>query len=203
MTTSKLPLKEKRSPPKGKPHKLMINEQDVLKIVVKKLESIGIQYMVTGSVAANFYSTPRMTRDTDIVIEIEEQDAERLFSLFSDDFYVDLEMIKDAIRRKGIFNIIHRDGIVKIDFIIRKESEYRKLEFERRRNIPFEGLSINVVSPEDLILSKLDWARDSLSEMQIRDVKNLIKTVPDLDRQYIERWVKKLGLNEIYRKATS
>ncbi|MDC4203122.1 MAG: hypothetical protein MPW14_15410 [Candidatus Manganitrophus sp.] len=181
----------------------MTNEQDVLKIVIKRLESIGIRYMVTGSVAANFYITPRMTRDTDIVIEVEEHDAERLFSLFSDEFYIDLDMIKDAIRRKSIFNIIHRDGIVKIDFIIRKESEYRKLEFERKRSILFEGLSINVVSPEDLILSKLDWARDSLSEMQIRDVKNLMKTIPDLDRQYIESWVKKLGLNVIYRKVTS
>lgn len=159
--------------------------------------------MVTGSVAANFYITPRMTRDTDIVIEVEEHDAERIFSLFSDEFYIDLDMMKDAIRRKGIFNVIHRDGIVKIDFIIRKESEYRQLEFERRRNILFEGLSVNVVSPEDLILSKLDWARDSFSEMQIRDVKNLIKTVPDLDRQYIDKWVKKLRLEEVYRKVTS
>lgn len=180
----------------------MINEQDVLKIVVKRLESIGIQYMITGSVAANFYITPRMTRDTDIIIDVVEQDAERIFSLFSEDFYIDLDMMKDAIRRKGIFNIIHRDGIVKIDFIVRKETEYRKLEFERRRNIPFEGLSINVVSPEDLILSKLEWARDSLSEMQIRDVKNLMTTVPDLDRQYIDKWVGKLRLEEIYRKIT-
>ena len=181
----------------------MTDEQEVLKIVLKRLESVEIRYMVTGSIAANFYTIPRMTRDIDIVIEVIVQDAERVFSLFSDDFYVDRETIKDAIRRKGIFNIIHHDGIVKVDFIICKDSEYRKVEFERRRRIPFEGLSIAVVSPEDLILSKLDWSRDSLSEMQIRDVKNLISTTPDLDREYIEEWVDKLRLEEIYRKVTT
>lgn len=181
----------------------MIDEQEVLKIVVKRLESVGIRYMVTGSIAANFYTIPRMTRDIDIVIKVDLQDAEGIYSLFSDDFYVDRETIKDAIRRKGMFNIIHHDGIVKVDFIVRKDSEYRKVEFERRRRIPFEGLSIDVVSPEDLILSKLDWARDSLSEMQIRDVKNIIITTPDLDQEYIEEWVGRLRLKEIYRKVTA
>ena len=181
----------------------MTDEQEVLKIVLKRLESVEIRYMVTGSIAANFYTIPRMTRDIDIVIEVIVQDAERVFSLFSDDFYVDRETIKDAIRRKGIFNIIHHDGIVKVDFIVRKDSEYRRVEFERRRRIPFEGLSIDVVSPEDLILSKLDWARDSLSEMQIRDVKNLMETTPKLDRPYIEKWVEKLSLTEIYGKVTT
>lgn len=178
-----------------------MNEQDVLRTVVKKLESIGIRYMVTGSIAANFYTTPRMTRDIDIVIEVGEHDAERLFSLFSADFYIDPEMVHDALRRKSMFNIIHRPEVVKIDFIVRKDTEYRRVEFERKRSIPFEGMSIDVVSPEDLILSKLDWARDSFSEMQIRDVKNLMETDPNLDRRYIEEWVKKLRLGEIYRRV--
>jgi hypothetical protein len=178
-----------------------MNEQEVLKTVVKKLESIGIEYMVTGSIAANFYTTPRMTRDIDIVIEMGEHDADRLFSLFSDSFYVDPEMIRDALRRKSMFNIIHRAEVVKVDFIVRKDTEYRRVEFERKRSIPFEGMGINVVSSEDLILSKLDWARDSFSEMQIRDVKNLMETDPNLDRQYIEEWVEKLGLRKIYLKV--
>lgn len=95
----------------------MINELEVLKIVVKRLESAGIPYMITGSIAANFYTTPRMTRDIDIVIKIGENSAEMLFSLFSNDFYIDKDSIKNAIRNKQIFNIIHKEGIVKIDFI--------------------------------------------------------------------------------------
>ena len=62
-------------------------------------------------------------------------------------------------------------------------------------------MRIDIASPEDLVISKLYWAKDSLSEMQIRDVRNMIKTVPDMDTGYIEKWVARLGLEEIYRKA--
>lgn len=179
----------------------MINELEVLKIVVKRLESAGIPYMVTGSIAANFYTTPRMTRDIDIVIEVEESDVEKLFALFSNDFYVDKDSIRNAVRNKRMFNVIHNEEIIKIDFVIRKDTEYRKIEFERKRGIVFEGLKVYIASPEDLILSKLYWAKESLSEMQIRDVINLLKVVPALDRGYIQKWVKELGLEEIYKEV--
>lgn len=179
----------------------MIDEIKVLKIVVKRLESARIPYMITGSIAANFYTTPRMTRDIDIVIEVEEKDAETLFSLFSSDFYVDKNSIINAIHNKQIFNIIHSEGIVKVDFIIRKDTNYRNLEFKNRRSIVFERQKIFIVSPEDLILSKLFWARESLSEMQIRDVNNLFKTIHNLDSVYIEKWVHELELDEVYNEA--
>lgn len=179
----------------------MIDEIRVLKIVVKRLESARIPYMITGSIAANFYTTPRMTRDIDIVIEVEEKDAGTLFSLFSSDFYVDKNSIRNAIHNKQIFNIIHSEGIVKVDFIIRKDTNYRNLEFKNRRSIVFEGQKIFIVSPEDLILSKLFWARESLSEMQIRDVNNLFKTIHKLDRVYIEKWVHELELDEVYNEV--
>jgi hypothetical protein len=60
---------------------------------------------------------------------------------------------------------------------------------------------MDIASPEDLILSKLFWAKESFSEMQIQDVKNLMRTVPDLDVNYIEKWLPELGLEEIYKEA--
>ena len=144
----------------------MIDELEILKIVVKRLESADIPYMITGSIAANFYTTPRMTRDIDIVIAVEENKGDMLFSLFSDEFYIDKNSIKNAIRSKQIFNGIHNEGIVKVDFIIRKDTEYRIAEFNCRQSIVFEGLKINIALPEDLILSKLFWSQESLSEMQ-------------------------------------
>jgi hypothetical protein len=57
-----------------------------------------------------------------------------------------------------------------------------------------------IVSPEDLILAKLDWARDSYSEMQLRDVQNIISTLNNLDWDYINKWKKKLGLTIIFNK---
>jgi len=136
-----------------------------------------------------------------LVIELYEKDIEKFHSLFSSDFYIDQESIKNALYERGNFNIIHTEGIIKVDFIIRKGTEYRGLEFERRRTIEFEGISLYVTSPEDLILSKLYWAKESLSETQLRDVQNLLKTVSDLDMDYVKRWVKRLELEEVYRKV--
>lgn len=179
----------------------MLDELEVLKIVIKRLDSANFHYMVSGSIATNFFTVPRMTRDIDMVIELEEKEVEKFLSLFVDDFYLDEDAIKEALDKKQSFNIIHREGIVKVDFIIKKDTEYRKLEFERRRTILFEGMGMDVTSPEDLVLSKLNWAKDSLSEIQLRDVKNLLKTVPDIDMDYIEGWVKRLELEEIYEEA--
>ena len=179
----------------------MKSELDILKIVIERLDKADIPYMLTGSMAANFYTVPRMTRDIDIVIEMTERDVERLSSLFSTDFYIDGEAIKKALGGRRMFNIIHTEAVVKVDFIIRKDIEYRKVEFNRRRKMEFEGRNIYVVSPEDLLISKLFWARESMSGLQIGDIRNLLETVEELDREYIEKWIRKLELEDVWKAA--
>lgn len=176
-------------------------ELDILKQVCCRLDDYEIPYMLTGSFAANFYAVPRMTRDIDIVIAIQMKEADKIFQIFKNDFYVDKNSINDAIKHRNIFNIIHNEFAFKIDFIIRKDSEYRLTEFKRKKRIQIEDVSIWIVSPEDLIISKLHWAKDSLSEMQIKDVNNLLLTISKLDHDYIFEWVDKLNLTVIYDKA--
>ena len=179
----------------------MNEELEVLEIVTQRLEKTRIPYMITGSIAANFYAAPRMTRDIDIVIEIQPPDVERLFKIFGKDFYLDRNSLAEAVEQKGMFNLIHNDYVVKIDFIVKKDSEYRELEFQRRREVQVKGFKMWIVSPEDLILSKLFWAKDSFSEMQQGDVKNLLAMVKDVDLAYLKKWVELLGLDEIYKKV--
>lgn len=181
----------------------MNEELEVLKLVSQRLEKAAIPHMITGSVAVNFYALPRMTRDIDIVIEVKKEDADLLLDLFKNDFYIDQEMILEAIRDQSAFNIIHNQYVIKVDFIVRKKSIYRELELSRRRPIDIEGTKMWIVSPEDLVLSKLFWAKDSLSEMQLGDVKNILGTVKNLDMGYIEKWVQTLDLSDIYQKVKS
>ncbi|NGX47620.1 MAG: hypothetical protein K1000chlam3_00999 [Chlamydiae bacterium] len=175
-------------------------EIDVLKLVCHRLEQADIPYMLTGSLAANFYVVPRMTRDIDIIIEIQKFDVDRLFQIFQEDFYIDKDSIYDAIEYQGMFNIIHNNSVLKIDFIIRKDISYRDTEFKRRHRVQFENSPIWIVAPEDLILSKLFWAKDSLSDMQLKDVKNLL-SLKNLDKAYIDKWVQKLNLEHIYERV--
>ncbi len=179
----------------------MSEELDVLKTVITRLDKAKIPYMITGSIACNFYSIPRMTRDIDMIIEIKLSDTKKVYELFKDDFYIGEEEVTTAVREQGMFNIIHNEAIVKVDFIVRKNSEYRRVEFNRRKYFDFEGMKIAIVLPEDLIISKLFWAKESRSEMQINDVKNLMASVEQIDYNYIKRWVKELGIENIFNEV--
>ncbi len=175
-------------------------ELNIIRIIVTRLGKAEIPYMFTGSMAANFYTTPRMTRDIDVIIELKEADVDRLCNLFEKDFYVDRDIIINAIKKSGMFNMIHYESVFKVDFIVRKDDKYRREEFKRRKQIIFEGMEIYVAAPEDLILSKLYWAKDSLSELQLGDVKNLIKGVKSLDEDYLKQWARYLNIEKLYRK---
>ena len=176
-----------------------MNELEVLQYISSKLLSQNIEYMLSGSVAMSFYTQPRMTRDIDIIIDIQKKDADVLINLFSKKFYIDKEAVVDAVNNNSMFNIIHLESVTKIDFIIRKESEYRKLEFSRRKLIKIDDFELYIVSIEDLIISKLFWAKDSFSERQIDDVKNLIQN--KFNKKYVNKWIKRLELEDVYLKA--
>ena len=174
------------------------NETDVLEDVSGKLISAGIPFMVTGSMAMNYYAQPRMTRDIDIVISLKSRDVENLFLLFEKDYYISKEAIYDSLERGSMFNIIHDRSVIKVDFILLKDQEYRHIEFQRRKKITIRHFKTYIVNKEDLILSKLVWAEDTHSELQIRDVKNLIRT--GCDEEYLKEWVEKLDLKAIYKE---
>lgn len=177
----------------------MKTELDIIADIAGRFDALGIPYMLTGSIAMNYYAEPRMTRDIDVVIALRSEDIESLTSEFSPDYYVEREAVKESIQHESIFNLLHMESIIKVDCIIRKSSEYRRVEFERRKSVAIKSISTYIVSKEDLILSKLYWAKDSHSEMQIRDVANLMRT--GYDEEYVRFWAKELGIGELLEEV--
>jgi hypothetical protein len=177
----------------------MRNELDIVRDVSARLEQGGLAYMLTGSMAMNYYAQPRMTRDIDIVVALEMKDVDAIVRLFSPDYYVSREAACDSIAHETMFNLIHQESVIKVDFIVRKSSPYRRTEFEHRRRITIEDFSTWIVGKEDLIVSKLDWARESRSETQLRDVRNLAAS--GCDREYVDRWTKMLGIDDLWREC--
>lgn len=176
----------------------MTVELDILRDAVTRLERAGIPYMLTGSIALSYHAQPRMTRDIDIVVDLVGHDAKTVAALFTPDYYVAEADIGNAIAASGMFNVLHLDKVVKVDFIVRKDAPYRRHEFGRRQRVRMPGFEAWVVSREDLILSKLAWAKDSGSEMQMRDVQSLL--AGGADRTYLERWAPELSVTELLRK---
>lgn len=176
-----------------------MNEIDIVRDISRRFEQAGIPYMLTGSMAMNYYAQPRMTRDIDIVIGIGPGDVDRVAALFRPDYYVSEENIRESLAHESIFNLIHQESVIKVDCIIRKNSEYRRAEFERREKISINDFATFIVSKEDLIISKLSWARDSHSDVQLSDVRNLLATGYDAD--YLQRWTRELGLDTLLREC--
>jgi hypothetical protein len=176
-----------------------MNEIDIVRDISHRFQQAGIAYMLTGSMAMNYYARPRMTRDIDVVIAIALEDVHRLAASFRPSYYVSEESIRESIMHESIFNLIHEDTVIKVDCIIRKRSEYRRMEFERRQRISILDFTTFIVSKEDLIISKLFWAKDSHSEIQLGDVKNLLAT--GYDAAYLQRWTRELGLDNLFEKC--
>ena len=179
----------------------MSEELKILRIVVERLEQSHVPYFISGSMAANYYAVPRMTRDIDIVLELKPAHLKLFIENFQNDFYVEGESIKEEVGRRGMFNLIHKEYAFKVDFIIRKETEFQDSCFKRCREVRLEDYTARMISREDLVIAKLLWAKDSLSELQLRDVKNLLLTAGNLDKAYLEQWVSRLSLKNVYEKV--
>src|SRR5882724_1531466 len=176
-------------------HRLVMNEIDIVRDISCRFEQAGIRYMLTGSMAMNYYAQPRMTRDIDVVIAIGPEDVDRVAALFRPDYYVSEENIRESVARESIFNLIHQESVIKVDCIIRKRTEYRRVEFERRQKISVRDFNTFIASKEALIISKLSWAKDSHSEIQLGDVRNLLAT--GYDTAYLQDWTRELGLDNL------
>jgi hypothetical protein len=132
----------------------MTEELDVLRIINERLRAADVPFMLTSSFALGCYGKPRMTRDLDFVVALMERHVDALVSAFSMDFYIDEAAARSAIKSQRMFNLMHLDSAIKVDLIVRKNSEYRHAEFERRKSVDFAGISTWITSREDLILSK-------------------------------------------------
>lgn len=168
----------------------------VLNDYARRLEKLGINYMLTGSMALVHYAMPRTTTDIDVVIELTISDAERFTKEFETDFYVPPDRVKDAIHRNRMFNILNQQSVIKIDCVILKSDEFSRNAFSKRQRVNYtEDFEVWIIGKEDLIISKLNWAKLSRSEMQMRDVASLLRN--GYDKTYVNFWAEKLGIQDI------
>lgn len=149
---------------------------DPFRRVVEHLDRTGIPYMFAGSVAGSFHGVPRATQDIDLVIApTPEQIRELVANLSNDEYYASLHAALDAQKGQSQFNVIDMKTGWKVDLIIRKSRPFSIAESDRRVPVDVYGLRLFVASPEDVILSKLEWAKRGQSRRQIEDVAGLLR----------------------------
>lgn len=165
-------------------------ERDVL----DRLEGLGLRWYVTGSWALAAYAEPRMTLDLDVVIDAGSADyASRIRPAFEPDF-----LVNDPIDLGGRWmgGLIHRREIVRIDLMFGRRDAWSREAMERRQRLDHPMLgTIWVITVEDLVLAKLEWS-EGTSELQLRDVRSIIRITDDLDWPYLERYAASLGIRD-------
>ena len=174
---------------------------ELLQKVVEVLERLRIRYFVTGAIASAAYGEPRLTNDIDIVAAMREEHIPGLLEAFPlGDFYVSEEAMKEAIQHQGQFNIIHPSSGLKIDVIIRKDSEFDRSRFSRIHRLqPAESYQANFASAEDVIIKKMEFYKEGGSEKHLRDITGILKVSgKEIDHDYIADWAKRLNLTEIW-----
>lgn len=176
--------------------------------VVKTLESLNAPYYIGGSIASSAFGIARATIDIDIVSDLQPRNVDSFVEILKNDYYVDKEMLSDAIRRRSSFNIIHLETMLKVDIFIAEDTPFYREIFKRRKKDTLEekegATEFYFASPEDIILKKLEWFKTGgeVSERQLTDVLGILKVQRDfLDKEYIKHWAAKLGVLDLLKKV--
>lgn len=173
-----------------------------LREICARLEAHGIPFMVVGSLAALVHGRARTTQDFDLVIEASEAPLRAFVrGLPEDRFYASEEAASEALRDGSMFNVIDLQTGWKADLVLRKSRAFSKEEFERRREVEVLGLRLPVATVEDVVVAKLEWSKlGGSSRRQREDVEALLRHAAErLDVDYVERWVRELGLEDEWR----
>jgi len=175
---------------------------DFLREVVALTEGAGVPYMLTGSIASTYYGRPRATQDIDLVIDPAQVALHRFVrAALESGHYVDDGDAAAALEQRGMFNMIDAGSGYKLDLIVRKDRPYSLEEFARRRLKSLSGVRLSIVSPEDAVLSKLEWAKEWQSERQLQDALGIIVTQGEsLDIRYLREWAAPLGVTVLLER---
>ncbi len=175
--------------------------------VTQVLEELNIPYLIGGSLASTLYGMVRTTQDSDIVAEMRLAHLQPFVFALQEEFYVDGEMIAEAIQRHSSFNIIHRESMFKVDVFIPHPRPFLQSQLNRAQKQTFlleKEMSAKFSSPEDTVLAKLEWYRlgGEVSERQWRDILGVLKIRAGwLDLVYLRKWANELKVSDLLERA--
>jgi hypothetical protein len=177
--------------------------------VADALDAIGVAYRVGGSVASSAFGVARTTLDVDLVADLRLAHVESLVARLAADYYVDADMIVDAIHRRGSFNLIHLATMMKVDVFLPKPRAFDREAFARVVQEPLgdgDDRRFPLTTAEDIIIHKLEWYRlgGDVSQRQWADVIGVMRLQSSaLDREYLARWATDVGVADLLARALS
>jgi len=181
----------------------LMEQHELLLFVVGCFEKLKIPYLVTGAIASIAYGEPRFTNDIDVVVDMSITHIDAFKAYFPEnEFYLEVDSMREAINHRDQFNIIHPTSGLKIDVIITKRDDFDLSRFARVKKLNVsETKSADFASPEDVIIKKLEYFKKGHSEKHLRDIASMLKISSELiDRAYISSWAKRFSVIKIWEE---
>ena len=173
----------------------MRNEQALLIECLERLNRVAIPYMLTGSMASNYWGIPRSTHDLDFVIQLETQTVSHLVAAFESGFFIQSESVANALNPPHQFNAIDEDSALKVDYWVKQDVPFENSMFRRRVQVSLFKTPAWVATAEDIVLHKLYRNRLTPSERQLFDAAGIVAVqAKRLDQVYLDQWGKLLGV---------
>lgn len=175
--------------------------------VIGVLDQLRVPYVVGGSIASSIYGKPRATQDVDVIADLQAGHIPAFIAALQKDFYLDEPAIRDAVRRRSTFNVIHLVTMFKVDVFVAKDDAVTAQELARRRPyVPPEAphVEIALASPEDIVVQKLYWYRlgDHVSERQWTDALSVLSVRgKDLDGTYMRALAAAMDVEDLLTRA--
>jgi hypothetical protein len=179
-----------------------------LRPLVDSFVALGIAYHIGGSVATTVYGLTRTTLDVDIIVDLRVEHVSPLIQRLAGKYYLDEDMIREAIRLRSSFNLIHLGSMYKVDVFVLKQTPYDQQSFMRADVRSLDDSPDDEVffveAAEDVILNKLRWYRlgGETSERQWSDILGMLRVQMDaLDVAYLQHWSTELGVADLLARA--
>ena len=188
----------------------MVSNDENLRVVQEVtsiFSALGIAYALGGSIASSLLGKPRFTVDADLAAEPFPEKEQEFVAKFGPDYYISLPAVQQAVQQRSSFNIIHTPSGFKVDVFVRKDRPFEHAVMSRRRTAPLAdhpGETIVLVSPEDIILLKLEWFRmgGGISDRQWSDILGVLKVqAGNLDEAYLDFWAAELNVSDLLARA--
>jgi hypothetical protein len=174
-----------------------VTERDLLLDCLKRLNRIGVDYLLTGSMASNYWGIPRSTHDLDFVVLLSAVEVTALVREFSGDFYLNESAVRSAVEPPHQFNAIDTRSALKVDFWLLRPRPFDQELFRRRLRITLFGEEAWIATPEDVVLHKLFWDKMTPSDRQIGDAAGVVAVQGSaLEQDYLRKWAGELGVAE-------
>lgn len=180
----------------------------VVTTIARVFDTLSIRYLIGGSVASSVYGVPRATQDVDLVADVRASHVDALTGMLAGEFYVDADMIRDAIQRRSSFNVVHLATMFKADIFVLQGDSWSREEMNRARtealDLPEGQAQLRFASPEDVLLHKLIWYKlgNQISDRQWSDILGVLKIQGEqLDQAYLDRWAPLLDVFALLVRA--